>query len=77
MTEQAVIIAKAIAPTTVEADMTITFDPTRLLEVLTGETYFPATDRARLEFPINPERVAPKLLELISPTNGSMIAVAW
>jgi two-component system, OmpR family, sensor histidine kinase ChvG len=70
LTEQAVIIAKAIAPTTVEADTTITFNPSRLLELPTGETYFPSDDLAGLEFPINPERVAPKLLELISPTKA-------
>ena len=70
LTEQAVIIAKAIAPTTVEADTTITFNPNRLLELPTGETYFPSDDLAGIEFPINPERVAPKLLELISPTKA-------
>jgi two-component system, OmpR family, sensor histidine kinase ChvG len=70
LTEQAVIIAKAIAPTTVETDSTITLNPDRLLELQTGETYVPSDDQAGLEFPINPERVAPKLLELISPTKA-------
>jgi two-component system sensor histidine kinase ChvG len=70
LTEQAVIIAKAIAPTTMETDSTITLNPDRLLELPTGETYVPSDDLAGLEFPINPERVAPKLLELISPTKA-------
>jgi two-component system, OmpR family, sensor histidine kinase ChvG len=70
LTEQAVIIAKAIAPTTVETDSTITLNPDRLLELQAGETYIPTDDLGGLEFPINPERVAPKLLELISPTKA-------
>jgi two-component system sensor histidine kinase ChvG len=34
-----------------------------------GESYAPAEDYSALEFPINPERVAPLLRRLISPTN--------
>ena len=64
---QAEIIAGAIAASaTVETD-SITIDPDRLLELQLGETYGP--DDATLEFPINPERVAPVLRRLISPTN--------
>jgi two-component system sensor histidine kinase ChvG len=64
---QAEIIAGAIAASaTVETD-SITIDPDRLLELQLGETYGP--DDATLEFPISPERVAPVLRRLISPTN--------
>ena len=62
------IIAGAIAASaTVETDA-ITIDPDRLLELQTGETYGPDEPIA-LEFPINPERVAPVLRRLVSPTN--------
>ena len=65
---QGEIIAGAIsASATVETDA-ITIDPDRLLELQTGETYGPDEPIA-LEFPINPERVAPVLRRLISPTN--------
>jgi two-component system sensor histidine kinase ChvG len=64
---QAEIIAGAIAASaTVETD-SITIDPDRLLELQLGQTY--GADEAALEFPINPERVAPVLRRLISPTN--------
>ena len=67
---QGEIIAGAIAASaTVETDA-ITIDPERLLELQTGESYGPPDDALfGLEFPINPERVAPVLRRLISPTN--------
>jgi two-component system sensor histidine kinase ChvG len=62
------IIAGAIAASaTVETDA-ITIDPERLLELQTGESYGP-DDSSALDFPINPERVAPLLRRLVSPTN--------
>jgi two-component system sensor histidine kinase ChvG len=66
---QGEIIAGAIAgAATVETD-SITIDPERLLELQAGESYGPADDAlSGLEFPINPERVAPVLRRLISPT---------
>ena len=66
---QGEIIAGAIAASaTVETD-TITIDPDRLLDLQTGESYGPSDDAVSgLEFPINPERVAPVLRRLISPT---------
>ncbi len=64
---QADIIAGAIAASaTVETD-SITLDPDKLLELQVGESYGPSDDQ--FEFPINPERVAPVLRRLISPTN--------
>ena len=47
----------------------ITIDPERLLELQTGESYGPNDEAlSGTEFPINPERVAPVLRRLISPT---------
>jgi two-component system, OmpR family, sensor histidine kinase ChvG len=66
---QGEIIALAVAASaTVETDSTITIDPERLLELQTGESYGPE-DYLSLEFPINPERVAPVLRGFVSPTN--------
>jgi two-component system, OmpR family, sensor histidine kinase ChvG len=67
---QSEIIAGAIAASaTVETD-SITIDPERLLELQTGESYGPSDDSlSGIEFPINPERVAPVLRRLVSPTN--------
>jgi two-component system, OmpR family, sensor histidine kinase ChvG len=65
---QGEIIAGAIAASaTVEMDSSITIDPERLLDLQTGESYGP-DDSLSLEFPINPERVAPVLRRLVSPT---------
>jgi len=67
---QGEIIAGAItASATVETD-TITIDPERLLELQAGQSYGPSEEAlSGLEFPINPERVAPVLRRLVSPTN--------
>ena len=66
---QGQIISAAIsASATAESD-TITVDPERLLELRAGESYGPTDELFGLEFPINPERVAPVLNRLISPTN--------
>jgi two-component system sensor histidine kinase ChvG len=66
---QGEIIAGAIAGSaTVETD-TITIDPDKLLELQTGESYGPIDESlSALEFPINPERVAPLLRRLVLPT---------
>ena len=64
---QSEIIAGAIAASAAVETDAITIDPDRLLELQLGETYGP--DDATLEFPINPEQVAPVLRRLISPTN--------
>jgi two-component system sensor histidine kinase ChvG len=64
---QGEIIAGAVAASaTVETD-TITIDAERLLDLQAGESYGPSQEA--LEFPINPERVAPVLRRLVSPTN--------
>ncbi len=66
---QSEIIAGAIAASaTVETD-SITIDPDRLLELQAGESYGPSDNSlSGIEFPINPERVAPVLRRLVSPT---------
>jgi two-component system sensor histidine kinase ChvG len=52
----------------VETD-SLTIDPERLLELQAGESYGPSDDTlSGIEFPINPERVAPVLRRLVSPT---------
>ena len=66
---QSEIIAGAIAASaTVETD-SITIDPERLLELQAGESFGPSDESlSGIEFPINPERVAPVLRRLVSPT---------
>ena len=67
---QGEIIAGAIAASASAEPDAITIDPQRLLELQAGESYGPSDDAIfGLEFPINPERVAPILRRLISPTN--------
>ncbi|WP_350335295.1 sensor histidine kinase [Coralliovum pocilloporae] len=64
---QGEIIAAAIASSaTVETD-TLTVDPERLLQLQAGESVSPF-DEFLDDFPINPEKVAPILRRLISPT---------
>ncbi len=67
---QGQIIAGAIAASaTVETNSSITIDPDKLLELHPGETYGPSEDALYgINFPINPERVAPVLRRLVSPT---------
>nr|WP_245453195.1 sensor histidine kinase [Aquibium carbonis] len=68
MTQGEIIAAAIAASATVETD-TITIDPEKLLELQAGESLAPGSDQLdSLDFPINPERVAPVLRRLISPT---------
>lgn len=66
---QSEIMAGAIAASaTVETDA-ITIDPDKLLELQPGESYGPSEEALYgIDFPINPERVAPVLRRLVSPT---------
>jgi two-component system sensor histidine kinase ChvG len=66
---QGQIIASAIAASaTVETDA-ITIDPEKLLELQAGDSLMPRDDSLNsLDFPIDPEQVAPVLRQLISPT---------
>ncbi len=67
---QGQIIAGAIAASaTVEMDSSITIDPDKLIDLHPGESYGPSDDALYgIDFPINPERVAPVLRRLVSPT---------
>lgn len=66
---QAEIIAGAIAASATVDSNAITVDPDRLSDLKTGESYGPNDEAlSGLDFPINPERVAPVLRRLISPT---------
>ncbi|MCK0195894.1 sensor histidine kinase [Ancylobacter sp. 6x-1] len=66
---QGEIIAGAIAASAQVETNAITIDPERLLELKAGESYGPGEEGfAPLEFPINPERVAPVLKRLVEPT---------
>ena len=65
---QGEIIAGAIASSaSVETD-TMTIDPQKLLELQAGESARPTASDEDLKFPLNPEKVAPILRRLISPT---------
>ncbi|MEX6506425.1 stimulus-sensing domain-containing protein [Jiella sp. M17.18] len=66
---QGEIIAAAIASSATVETNSITLDPERLLELQAGDTLAPSAESTdSLDFPINPERVAPLLRRLISPT---------
>jgi two-component system sensor histidine kinase ChvG len=67
---QGEIIAAAIAASATADTRALTVDPDKLLELKAGETYGPGEDiLAPFDFPINPERVAPLLRRLVSPTD--------
>jgi two-component system sensor histidine kinase ChvG len=65
---QGEIIAGAIAASATVQTNTITIDPDRLMDLKAGESIGAPDEYSPLDFPINPERVAPVLRTLISPT---------
>jgi len=65
---QGEIMAGAIAASASAVSNTITIDPERLLQMQAGGEVTAPTDTESLDFPINPERVAPLLRRLITPT---------
>ena len=68
MTQGEIIAGAIAASASVETDA-ILIDPDKLLELEAGESIVPSVDGFdSLDFPINPERVAPVLRRLISPT---------
>ncbi len=68
MTQGEIIAGAIAASATVETD-SISIDPEKLLELQAGQSLGPGSDQLdSLDFPINPERVAPVLRRLISPT---------
>jgi len=69
MLVQAEIISGAIAASATIETNSITISPERLMELPAGESYGPADDGLSvIDFSINPERVAPLLQRLVSPT---------
>ncbi|NND49819.1 MAG: HAMP domain-containing protein [Rhizobiales bacterium] len=67
---QGQIIAGAIAASATIDTESVMIDPDRLLELQTGEAVSPLEEQiSSLDFPINPERAAPILRNLISPTH--------
>ena len=68
--QQGQIIAHAIADqATGETGSSITLDPSKLQNLQPGQSYGPSEDALYgIDFPINPERVAPVLRDLVSPT---------
>ncbi|MGB6535640.1 MAG: sensor histidine kinase [Xanthobacteraceae bacterium] len=68
--QQGQIIAHAIADqATAESGSSVTIDPDKLQQLQPGESYGPSEDALYgINFPINPERVAPVLRDLVSPT---------
>ena len=68
LTQGQIIAAAVAAQATVDTD-SITVDPDKLLDLQAGQSGNPfQSDDASADFPINPERVAPLLRRLISPT---------
>jgi two-component system, OmpR family, sensor histidine kinase ChvG len=65
---QAEIIAGAIAASATVDSNAITIDPNQLAELKAGEVLSVPDESSGLNFPINPEQVAPVLRRLISPT---------
>ena len=65
---QGEIIAGAISASATVDTNSITIDPEKLLELQAGQSITPLPNDEDLEFPINPERIAPVLRRLISPT---------
>ena len=65
---QGEIIAGAISASASVDTNSITIDPEKLLELQAGQSITPLPNDEDLEFPINPERIAPVLRRLISPT---------
>lgn len=65
---QGEIIAGAISAQASVDTNSITIDPQKLLELQAGQSITPLPSDEDLEFPIDPEKVAPVLRRLISPT---------
>ncbi|WFS00709.1 sensor histidine kinase [Rhizobium tumorigenes] len=65
---QGEIIAGAVSASASVDTNSITIDPEKLLELQAGQSITPAPNDDDLEFPIDPEKVAPVLRRLISPT---------
>lgn len=67
LTQGEIISAAVSASASVDTN-SITIDPEKLLELQAGQSITPVPNDEDLDFPIDPERVAPVLRRLISPT---------
>jgi two-component system sensor histidine kinase ChvG len=66
---QGEIISSAVSASASIDTNSITIDPQKLLELQAGQSITPVPNDEDLEFPIDPEKVAPVLRRLISPTH--------
>ncbi|MBL0374186.1 sensor histidine kinase [Rhizobium sp. KVB221] len=66
---QGEIIAAAVSASAQVDTNSITIDPQKLLELQAGQSITPVPNDEDLEFPIDPERIAPVMRRLISPTH--------
>ncbi|AGA65349.1 LOW QUALITY PROTEIN: Sensor histidine kinase ChvG [Liberibacter crescens BT-1] len=65
---QGEIIAGAISSSASADANSINIDPEKLMELKAGQSLIPSHNKEEFDFPINPERVAPILKQLILPT---------
>ena len=66
---QGQIISSAIAASATVETNSLSIDPDKLIELQAGESLFPTDNSlSNLDFPIDPEQIAPVLRQLISPT---------
>jgi two-component system, OmpR family, sensor histidine kinase ChvG len=68
LTQGEIIAAAVSAQASIDTN-SITIDPEKLLELQAGQSITPVPNDEDLEFPIDPEKVAPVLRRLISPTH--------
>lgn len=66
---QGEIIAAAVSASAQVDTNSITIDPQKLLELQAGQSITPVPSDEDLEFPIDPQKIAPVLRRLISPTH--------
>jgi two-component system sensor histidine kinase ChvG len=66
---QGEIIAAAVSASAQVDTNSITIDPQKLLELQAGQSITPVPNDEDLEFPIDPEKIAPVMRRLISPTH--------
>jgi two-component system sensor histidine kinase ChvG len=68
LTQGEIIAAAVSAQASIDTN-SITINPEKLLELQAGQSITPVPNDEDLEFPIDPEKVAPVLRRLISPTH--------
>ena len=67
MLTQGEIIAAAISASATLETNNLTIDPNKLLQLQTGESFITSDDQV-LEFSLNPEKIAPLLRRVVTPT---------